>query len=186
MIQARLGTVALGAGNQVTLDFDGVRLLNLQVDQGAVNALVQNKQLIQADGGTVLLTAKAADALLNTVVNNEGIIEARTIDTRNGTIKLLGGMDGGTVQVSGTLDASAPNGGDGGFIETSGAHVKVADSARITTAAPAASLRYLADRPAGLHSGAKRRRHDGYASLDRPRNVQRDIAEQQRWRGGKR
>ena len=137
VIQAKLGTVALGAGKQVTLDFVGVQLLNLQVDQGAVNALVQNKQLIQADGGTVLLTAKAADALLNTVVNNEGIIEARTIDTSNGTIKLLGGMDGGTVQVSGTLDASAPNGGNGGFIETSGAHVKVADSAVVTTAAPA-------------------------------------------------
>ncbi|MGU7784559.1 GLUG motif-containing protein [Burkholderia sp. PU8-34] len=134
VIQARLGTVALGAGNQISLDFAGDKLLNLQVDQGAVSALAQNKQLIQANGGTVLLTAKAADALLNTVVNNEGVIEAQTIDTHSGTIKLLGG--GGTVTVDGTLDASAPNGGNGGAIETSGEHLKVADSARITTAAP--------------------------------------------------
>ena len=44
--------------------------------------------------------------------------------------------EGGTVNVGGTLDASAPNGGDGGFIETSAAHVKVADNTKITTAAP--------------------------------------------------
>ncbi len=135
VIQARLGTVALGAGNQVTLDFAGDKLLNLQVDRGAVDALAQNKQLIRAEGGAVLLSARAANALLGAVVNSAGIIEARTIDTRSGTIKLLGGMEGGTVQVGGTLDASAPNGGDGGFIETSGAHVNVSDSARITTAA---------------------------------------------------
>lgn len=136
VIQARLGTVALGAGNQITLDFAGDKLLNLQVDQGAVNALAQNKQLIQAEGSTVLLSARAATALMATVVNNAGIIEARTIDTQNGTIKLLGGLEGGTVQVGGTLDASAPNGGDGGFIETSGAHVSTAADARVTTAAP--------------------------------------------------
>ena len=135
VIQARLGTVALGAGNQVTLDFAGDKLLNLQVDQGAVNALVENKQLIRADGGAVLLSARAANALLDTVVNNAGIIEARTVDSHNGTIKLLGGMEGGTVQVGGTLDASAPSGGDGGLIETSGARVSTAAEARITTAA---------------------------------------------------
>lgn len=135
VIQARLGTVALGAGKQVTLDFAGDKLLNLQVDQGAIDALVQNKQLIQADGGTVLLSVRAANALLNTVVNNTGVIEARTIDTHGGTILLVGGSEGGTVNVSGTLDASAPSGGNGGVIETSGSQVKVADGAVITTAA---------------------------------------------------
>jgi len=45
-------------------------------------------------------------------------------------------MEDGTVKVAGNIDASAPNGGDGGFIETSAAHVKVDDSARVTTLAP--------------------------------------------------
>jgi hypothetical protein len=45
-------------------------------------------------------------------------------------------MQSGTVNVDGKLDASAPNGGNGGFIETSAAHVKVNDNARITTSAP--------------------------------------------------
>ena len=136
VIQARLGTVALGAGNQITLDFAGDKLLSLQVDHASLDALVQNKQLIQADGGTVLLSTRAANDLLHTVVNNTGVIEARTIDSHSGTIKLLGGMQAGSVRVGGTLDASAPNGGDGGFIETSGAQVKVSDAAHLTTTAP--------------------------------------------------
>jgi filamentous hemagglutinin family protein len=142
IIQARLGTVALAAGNKISLEFAGDKLVNVEVDNGALQALAENKQLIQADGGTVLMTAKSADALLSSVVNNEGVIEARTVENKSGVIKLLGDMDNGTVNVGGTLDASAlpsPSGGegaDGGFIETSAAHVKIADDALITTAAP--------------------------------------------------
>ncbi|QNN46499.1 filamentous hemagglutinin N-terminal domain-containing protein [Thermomonas brevis] len=134
-ITARLGTAALAAGNRVTLDFNGDQLLNVQVDEGALHALADNRGLIQADGGSVLMTARARDALLDTAVNNTGIIRARTVEHRNGRILLLGDMAGGTVNVAGTLDASAPDGGNGGFIETSAAHVKVADSAVITTKA---------------------------------------------------
>lgn len=83
------------------------------MDKGALQALAENKQLIQADGGIVLMTAKAADALLSGLVNNEGVVEARTVEEHNGVIKLLGDMDSGTVNVGGTLDASAPN--DGGI-----------------------------------------------------------------------
>ena len=45
-------------------------------------------------------------------------------------------MQSGTVNVSGTLDASAPVGGNGGFIETSAAQVNIANEAKITTVAP--------------------------------------------------
>ncbi|GAB3377566.1 two-partner secretion domain-containing protein [Azotobacter armeniacus] len=135
VIQARLGTVALAAGNQATLDFAGDGLLNVQVDQAATDALVRNGNLIEADGGKVVMTARASDALLKTVVNNEGVIEAQSLESRNGKILLLGDMQQGIVQVGGTLDASAPDGGDGGFIETSGATVQVADTAKVTTLA---------------------------------------------------
>ena len=136
MISAKLGTVALAAGNAITLDVAGDGLLNVTVNQGAVNALVQNGGLIQADGGQVLLTAQAAGNLLQSVVNNTGVIQAQTIENHNGTIRLLGDMQSGTVNVGGTLDASAPNGGNGGFIETSAANVNIASDAKITTAAP--------------------------------------------------
>ncbi len=135
VISAKLGTVALAAGNAVTLDVAGDGLLNVTVDQGAMNALVQNGGLIQAAGGQVLLSAQAAGSLLQNAVNNTGVIQAQTIENHNGTIKLLGGMQSGTVNVGGTLDASAPNGGNGGFIETSAANVKIASGAKVTTAA---------------------------------------------------
>jgi filamentous hemagglutinin family protein len=136
VISARLGSVALAAGNAVTMDVAGDGLLNVSVAQGAVNALVENGGLIRADGGKVLLTAQAAGNLLQTAVNNTGVIQAQTIGNRNGTILLLGDMQSGTMNVSGTLDASAPNGGNGGFIETSAANVRIRDDVRVTTAAP--------------------------------------------------
>ena len=134
-LSANGGTVALGAGNRVALDFAGDRLVSLAVEENTVAAQAANGGLIRADGGQVLLSAGARDSLVASVVNNTGVIEARTVENRDGRIILLGGMTAGTTNVAGTLDASAPNGGNGGFIETSAAQVKVADSARITTAA---------------------------------------------------
>ena len=138
-ITAQLGTVALGAGNSISLTFNGSSLVHMQVDQSVLNSVAENGGLIRADGGTVVMTAGAADALLASVVNNTGLIEARTVqnvgNAQTGTITLLGGMGAGTVNVGGTLDASAPNGGDGGFVETSAAKVKVADGAKVSTLA---------------------------------------------------
>ncbi|WP_218008510.1 two-partner secretion domain-containing protein, partial [Janthinobacterium agaricidamnosum] len=110
-ISARLGSVVLAAGKAITLDVAGDGLLNVAVHEGAVGALVTNGGLIQADGGSVLLSAQAAGDLLKTVVNNTGVIEAHSIAARNGTIKLLGDMQSGTVNAGGTLDASAPDSG---------------------------------------------------------------------------
>jgi filamentous hemagglutinin family protein len=134
VISAQLGTVALASGSAVTLDFSGNRLVHLQVDQSTLNNLAENKQLIEADGGLVIMTAGAQRALLASVVNNTGVIEARTVENHGGTIELLGGMSAGTVKVGGTLDASAPKGGKGGYIETDAAHVEVANDAKVTTA----------------------------------------------------
>ena len=51
LIQANLGTVALAAGTAITLDVAGDGLLNVAVDRGAVNALVDNGGLLRANGG---------------------------------------------------------------------------------------------------------------------------------------
>jgi len=137
VISARLGTVVLAAGSAMTLDVAGDGLLNVSVAQGSVNALIENGGMISAAGGSVLLTAQGAGHLLQTVVNNTGVIQAQTIASHAGKIMLLGDMETGTLNVAGTLDASAPNGGNGGFIETSAARVNVQDGARVTTAAAA-------------------------------------------------
>ena len=134
-ISARLGTVALGAGTGITLTFSGNNLLHLQVDQSVLETLVHNGGVISADGGQVLMSAGAKDALLHSVVNNTGEIEARTVESHEGTITLLAGENAGTVDVGGTLDASAPHEGNGGSIETSAAHVEVSNDAKVSTAA---------------------------------------------------
>src|SRR5206468_1814958 len=90
------------------------------------------------DGGSVILTAKALDSLARAVVNNTGLIEARTVESVNGVVRLGGGevyvagtidvQGGGSVKVLGErvalldgarIDAGGPQGGDGGFVETS-------------------------------------------------------------------
>jgi hypothetical protein len=71
--------------------------------------------------------------LLDTVVNNTGVVRSQTIANKQGHIYLLG--EGGALEVGGTLDASAPNGGNGGTIETSASSVSIAPTAVITTAA---------------------------------------------------
>lgn len=142
-INAKLGTIALASGDAITLNFSGDSLLDVTIDKGTYDALVENKGLIKADGGNVVMTAKAADAVLSAQVNNSGIIQARTLadltggssstgSVKIGKIKLL--AFGGTTKVSGRLDASAPNGGKGGTIETSGNKVTIDDSAAVTTA----------------------------------------------------
>ncbi len=83
----------------------GDGLISVRVDQAAVNASVINKGTITADGGNVLMTARSANALLDTVVNNEGVIRANAIVERGGSIFLDGGTTGVT-SVSGALEAS--------------------------------------------------------------------------------
>jgi len=134
-INAQLGTVALAAGSAVTLTFGGNSLVHMVVDRSVLNSLAENGGLIQANGGQVTMTAGARNSLLASVVNNTGVIEAQTVENRNGTITLLGGMAAGTVHVGGTLDASAPHGGNGGQIDTSAANVKIDSGAAVTTLA---------------------------------------------------
>lgn len=131
LISATLGNVQLAGASKVTLNLNGNSLIKLTIDKGVLDSLVENKGIIQADGGQVYLTTQALSTVLDGMVNNTGIIEANSIDTQNGKIVLF--AHGGTTEISGTLDASAPNTGNGGFIETSGSHVKIAENTKVTT-----------------------------------------------------
>ncbi|WP_010089919.1 beta strand repeat-containing protein [Burkholderia ubonensis] len=128
MIHAKLGRIALGAGNAFKVNFDGSDLLSVQVDGGAVDAQASNGGLLKADGGEVLMTARAAGNLLHAVVNNDGTVEARGLSSQGGRITL----DGGTVYAGGTLDASA-TAGQGGEVATRGTQVRVAGDATVDT-----------------------------------------------------
>ena len=111
VIRAQLGSVALAGGSAVTLAFNGDRLLDMQVDQGTLNALAENRQLIVAPGGQVLMSASAENNLLASVVNNTGVIQAGGVSTAGGAVRLLasGGnaVDSGSINVSGVKGGSA-------------------------------------------------------------------------------
>lgn len=131
LIVAKQGMVALGGGNAMTLDMHGDNLVRLIIDQGAVQALVENKNIIQADGGQVVMMARTANELARTTVNNSGIIQAKAINMVNGTIILDGGASSVVIN-SGTLDASGKDAGQiGGTVKVLGDKVGLVDSARI-------------------------------------------------------
>ncbi|WP_051378311.1 GLUG motif-containing protein [Derxia gummosa] len=151
-IEAPKGMAALAAGNRVTLTFAGDSLLGLSLDAGGLAALVENGGAIVADGGRILLTARGADELAGAQVNTTGLLRARTIDDLKGGIVVL--AEGGGAHVAGTLDASAPAVGDGGFIETSGRKVGFADDVVITTAAASGRTGRLLIDPDGFTIGS--------------------------------
>ncbi|AKM02538.1 GLUG motif-containing protein [Burkholderia pyrrocinia] len=132
VIRAQMGRVALGAGNAFNVNFDGNGLLNLQVEGGAVDAQAHNGGLLKADGGEVLMTARAAGDLLGSVVKNSGTIEAKGLSSRAGKITL----DGGQVHVAGKLDASAQDASTaGGTVTTRGERVVVSRDVQVDTRA---------------------------------------------------
>lgn len=128
VIVAQKGTVALAGGSATTLDI-GNGLVSIVVDEAAISALAENKKLIQADGGQVIMTASAANSLAGSVVNNSGIIRARSLSSANGVIR-LGGT--GPTQNSGTLDVSGNVAGlSGGAILIGGSQVAVKEGSTI-------------------------------------------------------
>jgi filamentous hemagglutinin family protein len=130
-IGAPTGSVAMGAGSDVTLSFAGNSLVNMQVNRSTLDNLVENGGLIQANGGAVILSTDAKNAVLASVVNNSGIIQARTVENVNGTI-VLGGGQRSTVSNSGTLDASGlVTGQQGGTVKVLGDHVALAAGSKI-------------------------------------------------------
>ncbi|MFL9916033.1 filamentous hemagglutinin N-terminal domain-containing protein [Paraburkholderia fungorum] len=129
-VSARMGTVAMGAGSDITLDFAGDGLTTLKINQGAANALIGNTGTLEANGGMVVMSAQTADALAGTVINQQGIVRAQSIAERDGHILLDGGTSGVTM-AGGTLDATGGAGSTGGRIDVTGYNVALTDAARV-------------------------------------------------------
>lgn len=160
IIAAQTGSVNLAAGSGMSLDYNGDGKMTVAVTDGAYQSTVANKKLIQADGGLVVMTASGKDALMDSAVNNSGMIQANTLGEATGQISLTGdniattgaiSADGGSNGHGGTIkiianhktavdgQLSAQGGqlaGDGGFIETSGDIVRIGDHSSIQANSP--------------------------------------------------
>ena len=126
ILRAQLGTVAMVAGDKITLQAGANGLLNVQVDPATIRTLVENKQLIVADGGQVIMTGRAADQLSSSVVANTGTIQANRLQEKDGKILLIADMQHGETKAAGTLEAH--------FIDTSAAKVSIDQDLHINTA----------------------------------------------------
>ena len=130
-IEVPMGTVALAAGNTVTVGISGDGMVSIGVDEATANKMglkdqIKNSGSITADGGKVILDAKAVSGLFEKAINiqrseksitaikaDNGTIEFQSMDdiynnaiiqAMNGQIKIT--TERGTVTNAGTMDAT--------------------------------------------------------------------------------
>lgn len=139
LIRAPLGKVMLGSGSRATLDLSGDGFLQVALPADAVGAdgqpLVKQSGTIQADGGTVLLTAASVRSAVREAVHMPGTISARSVAGHDGAIVL---QAQGRVSVTGRLDASADaasGGAKGGRIDITGEAVSLQGATVLATGA---------------------------------------------------
>ena len=141
-IVARLGQVEMASANGFTLDLHGDRLISFLVENpnehlfrdsrgNPITALVENSGSIIADGGQVVLSAKAARGVVDGVINADGIIRANTVGRSGGKIVLSGG-ETGVVTLSGELKAKGDDEGEtGGAVTVTGERIVADATARV-------------------------------------------------------
>src|SRR6185312_7069718 len=125
VIQANLGQVDLVAGHAVIVDFDGDGLMSFEVTQpvlhkmldGTTGDAVVNAGTVEADGGTVIMSANVARDVFTQAVNNTGVIEATGVMEKGGSVYLDGSVTlsatGSGVVDHGVIDASSAQGHGG-------------------------------------------------------------------------
>lgn len=135
-IEANLGQVVLGGAKAFTLDLSGDNTLAfvvtapVDVTPTDGKAIVDNTGSIQAAGGRVLMTARAASQLVGQVINTDGVVAATSAQLVNGKIVLDGGT--GSVSVGGNLNASGKGAGQtGGVLDVSAKKIQVKANATI-------------------------------------------------------
>ncbi len=136
VINAKLGRVVLGGKTSFAVDLYGDGLLSFDVGSklGAAAGApgqVTNTGQINANGGHVLLTADAADAIVTGVVNLGGAVSARSAEGKSGTVTADAGA-GGSLTVTAAIDASGKGAGEtGGTVKLLGDTVSLQPGARV-------------------------------------------------------
>lgn len=135
-IQAKMGKVALASGDVHYMDLAGDGLISVAVSDDVLKQSAKNAGQIEAEGGSVLITAAQARSLVESVVTHSGTVKAQdiTVSGQGSDVKIAGALDaagetGGKVAVLGktidiantaTVDASGKTGG--GKVNIGGAY----------------------------------------------------------------
>ncbi|MDE3012323.1 MAG: filamentous hemagglutinin N-terminal domain-containing protein, partial [Pseudomonadota bacterium] len=123
--------VGLAAASHARVDVEGDGLVFFDVRNDGLAARLDMLGRLRADGGVADVRAAARAGFADTVLNLDGIVQARSIGQRNGRIVINGGSSGGTI-IGGTLDATgAAPGSQGGQVTVLGEHITLAAGSRI-------------------------------------------------------
>ncbi len=117
LIVANLGKVVLGAGEKMTLNFDGRNILNFRVDK------------LTGAPGTVLIGKDQLSSLLSQVITHPNLIEAGSITNNSDGTVSLGGSSGTLIQ-AGQISTNGLQGQKAGTV--------VLDSGQVTVVGPSA------------------------------------------------
>ncbi|MFG6464905.1 filamentous hemagglutinin N-terminal domain-containing protein [Roseateles sp. DXS20W] len=124
--------IAAAAANQVQIDVDGDGLVffNPRNDEG-LQARLKVLGRLQADGGVVDLRAAARAGIADTVLNVDGIVQAKSVGAVVGQVFVDGGASGDTL-VRGNIDVSGLNPGErGGRVSILGERVGLLGTAAV-------------------------------------------------------
>lgn len=117
------GTVALAAGSRVRVDMGGP--IKVEVEAGAIDALVAQGGAIRAEGGRVYLTARAAGDLASSAINHGGLTMVSSLRSDGGVVRLE--ADRVNLAAGSVVDASGA--AQGGKIDVLGDHLVMATDA---------------------------------------------------------
>ena len=114
VVSVPLGKVAMGSGEQATLNLTGDNFLQVAVPTNAKTAdgqaLIDVSGKVRAAGGSVELKAATVAQAIRNAVNVPGVLSVTSARASGGSI-ILGGGPGGDVSVTGRLRASGRTAG---------------------------------------------------------------------------
>lgn len=113
-IIAKGGDINLQSARQFLVRIDENNSTTVLVDKESMDGLITNNGKLMAHGGDIALQANLVDQVLDTVINNDGIVIAERIERRGGNIYLSG--SNGDVLNAGEI-ASVSHGSEAGTID---------------------------------------------------------------------
>ncbi len=129
-IETSNGTVALISGEKVKLSLNGNSLIQYSIERGVLNALIDNKQALKVDDGTIILSARGVKEVKNAVIKNSGSLRADGITKKGGKIYLS--ASNGKVLNSGVIAANSQQ-NQGGSVRITAENIQIDENSKIST-----------------------------------------------------
>ncbi len=114
----------------LSLSLNGNNLIQYSIERGVLNSLIDNKQAIRVNNGTIILSAKGVKEVKNAVVNNSGTLRADGITKQGGKIFLT--ARNGKISNSGTIAANSHE-NKAGSVRVTAEKIEINDNSKIET-----------------------------------------------------